>query len=70
MMHFLLSSTLAVSVIFSLFSGAASLNNLVERTPPSDLCGEVKAELTVPHPSSPGNYIAVGGIGTFPLDGK
>jgi hypothetical protein len=68
-MQFFLAFALAISAIFSLFSGAASLNSLVERTS-SDLCGEVKSELKVPHPSSPGKYIVAGGIGVFPLDVK
>lgn len=55
-MHFTQVLILTISVIFSLFSGAASLNNLVARTDPSsDICGEVKARLKVIDPSS-GKY--------------
>ena len=68
-MQFFLAFALAISAIFSLFSGAASLNSLVERTS-SDLCGEVKSELKVPHPSSPDKYIAAGRIGMVLLDMK
>lgn len=66
-MQFSLVFTLTISVIFSLFWGAASLNNLAERGA-SDLCGEVKAELKVPNPTSPDKYTAVGTIGAFSLD--
>ena len=68
-MQFVRMSTLAISVIFSLFWGAASLNNLAERTS-GDLCGEVQGELKVPHSTLPGKFIVVGGIGAFPPDVK
>jgi hypothetical protein len=67
-MQFLSVSTLVLSVTFSLFSGAASLNTLVGRSPSSDYCGEVHAELRVPKPFSPGKYTDCGSIGMFSLE--
>lgn len=65
---------LAVSVVFSLFSGAASMTKIPHPTPvsasslvrqaASDLCGEVQADLKVLHPTA-GQYVTVGTIGTF-----
>jgi hypothetical protein len=65
-MQFLSVSTLVLSL--TLFSGAASLNTLVERGLSGDYCGEVHANLRVPHAFSPGKKIDCGKIRTRSLD--